>query len=327
MKHNFLLTGGCGFIGSHICEHLAKNVDSKVVVLDKLTYAGSLENIEKKDNIEIVVGDYANTELVAYLLEKYEIDIVLHYGAESHVSNSFLNSISFTNNNVLGTHYLLESVRQYQDRTGRLKSFIFAGSDEIFGQVCDNIPRTEEDVIACTNPYSTSKYACELLIKSYGMSYNLPYIIIRMNNIYFTKQHPEKLIPRFICQLLNNEKLTIQGKGDARRDFLHVNDACTALDTILRHGELNNIYNVGSDHSNEYSVMEMAKILTKLIKDDDDYTKYITYVPDRIFNDCRYYISSAKLNKLGWKPTHNDFIGNLKVMIEWYKENKKRYGL
>jgi len=324
---NCLLTGAAGFIGSNFANYMSnKYPEVRFVVLDILEYCASLENLEKLPNIEIVIGDIGNNELVAYILRKFEIDTVVHLAAQSHVDNSFFNSISFTKNNVLGTHILLETVRVYRDETNRLKKFIHVSTDEIYGEVADNIERNEKSLPNASNPYAASKLCAEAIVQSYYHSYKLPICITRGNNVFGINQYPEKIIPRFICQLLNNEKLTVQGNGSARRNFIHVDDTCTAFETILLKGEIGEIYNISADHKNEFNVMQIAEMLVSLIKPNEDFNKFITYVEDRKFNDCRYYISSEKLEKLGWKPVKTDFTKELKELIEWYKNNKSRYG-
>lgn len=332
---NILVTGALGFIGSQLVNYLSlKYPHMKFIVLDKLDYCASLENIKKQSlhNTEIIIGDIGNKELVTYLLDKFDIDTVIHMAAQSHVSNSFFNSIEFTQTNVLGTHVLLESVRIYNDKTNKIEKFIHVSTDEVYGETTDNISRKENSLISPTNPYAATKLASESISMSYYYSYKLPIIVTRGNNCYGENQYPEKVIPKFICQLLNGEKLTIQGSGTARRNFIHIYDTCTAFETILLKGELGQIYNISSHVNNEYSVMDLAKILINLfyptidINDKEQLSQYLTYTEDRHFNDSRYFISSEKLESIGWAPVKIDFVNNLKELITWYKQNKSRYG-
>jgi UDP-glucose 4,6-dehydratase len=324
---NILCTGACGFIGSNFVSYMAnKYTDCRFIVLDILDYCASLENVPKLPNIEIVVGDIGNNELVAYILRKFEIDTIVHFAAQSHVDHSFFNSIPFTKTNVLGTHILLETVRIYHDETKRLQRFISVSTDEVYGEVSDDVAKKETDMLHSSNPYAASKQNAETLAQAYIQSYKLPIIITRGNNVYGINQYPEKVIPKFICQLLNGEKLTIQGSGMTRRNFIHVNDTCKAFETILLKGVIGEIYNISGHSQNEYTVMEVASLLVELICPGESLEDHITYVEDRKFNDCRYYISSEKLEKLDWKPEKTDFTEEIKELIEWYKANKGRYG-
>ena len=333
---NFLITGALGFIASNFVNFMSlKYPHARFIILDKKDYCSSLENINKQSlhNSEIIIGDILNKELVLYLLKKFDIDTIMHFAAQSHVDNSFFNSIEFTTNNVLGTHVLLETSRIYHNETTKIEKFIHVSTDEVYGQVTDNEARMETSILDPTNPYAASKAAAEFFVKSYYYSYKFPIIITRGNNVYGPNQYPEKVIPKFICKLLDNQKLTIQGTGSSLRNFIHVDDVCTAFETILLKGEIGQIYNISSDHKNEYSIMQLAKMLIKLFHpniniendNDSDLHEYITYVEDRKFNDARYFISNDKLYNLGWQPCKTDFIKNLKDLIEWYKLNKNRY--
>lgn len=331
---NFLVTGALGFIASNFVNYMSlKYTHIKIIILDKKDYCSSIENINKQShhNTEIIIGDIQNNELIYYILNKFEIDTILHFAAQSHVDNSFYNSIEFTKNNVLGTHILLETVRLYHEKTNRLEKFIHVSTDEVYGEVKDNIARNETSILNASNPYAASKIGAEAFAKSYYYSYKLPIIITRGNNVYGMNQYPEKIIPKFICQLLDGEKLTIHGQGLSKRNFIHIDDVVSAFEIIVLKGEIGEIYNIGSDHKNEFSVIEVSKILIGLINGDinmdnqDELNKYLMYVEDRKFNDFRYFISSEKLEKLGWKPQKINFQQNLKELIEWYRINKNRY--
>jgi len=325
---NFLITGALGFIGSNFVNYMSlKYPHAMFVVLDKKDYCSSVENINKQSlhNTDIIIGDIRNKELISYILTKYEIDTIIHFAAQSHVDNSFFNSIEFTENNVLGTHLLLETTRLYHEQTHKLEKFIHVSTDEVYGEVTDNDARIETSVLDPTNPYAASKAAAEFFVKSYYYSYKLPIIITRGNNVYGINQYPEKVIPKFICKLLDNEKLTIQGSGRNKRNFIHVDDVATAFETILLKGEIGQIYNISSDDNNEYSVLELATILINIFHPDEKIDNYVEYIEDRKFNDSRYFISSEKLEKLGWIPHKTDFIQNLKELISWYKNNRLRF--
>jgi dTDP-glucose 4,6-dehydratase len=337
---NVLITGALGFIASNLTNYLsAKYPSARFIILDKLDYCASMENlntsltsmgacdkkIEKFDTkkIKVIIGDIANNELVSHILNHYKIDTIIHCAAQTHVSNSFFNSIEFTKTNVLGSHCLLETSRIYYETKGILKAFLHVSTDEIYGCTDDDIPRDENSIMVPTNPYAATKSGIELLVKSYWYSYKFPILIVRCNNVIGPRQYPEKVVPKFITQLLANEKVTIQGQGTARRSFIHVDDVCTAFETILLKGTIGEIYNISSDDSNEYTVKDVALILIDLFGYDPD--EYITYVEDRKFNDTRYLITSAKLESLGWKPLKTNFKENLIELIDWYKLNSARF--
>jgi UDP-glucose 4,6-dehydratase len=215
--------------------------------------------------------------------------------------------------NVLGTHTLLESCRLYQNKTKNLVKIIHVSTDEVYGESVDNDLKHELSVLIPTNPYAATKAGAELIAMSYIKSYKLPIVITRGNNVYGPNQYPEKLIPRFIQQLKNNEQVTIQGDGSALRSFLHVNDTCSAFETILNKGQIGEIYNIGTH--DEYSVMDVAKMLIKLIKNTNDYEPFIKFIEDRPFNDSRYFISNQKLKDLGWN-IKIDFDEGINMLIK-----------
>jgi UDP-glucose 4,6-dehydratase len=321
--NNYLVTGAAGFIGSNFVNYMGgKYKDSTFIVLDKMSYVSRGENLNQRNNVELVIGDIRNSELVAHLLLKYSINIVVHFAAESHVDNSFYNSISFTENNILGTHILLETCRKYN----KIDKFIHMSTDEVYGEVSDNISRTEEFVRDPTNPYAASKAAAEFIVKSYHYSYNFPIIIVRCNNVIGVNQYPEKIMPRFITRLLKGEKLQIQGNGTSLRLYIHVDDVCSAIETMLEKGVIGEIYNISSDLCNEYSVLQVAEIVVNEFFADEfikgNVEDYIEYVEDRNFNDCRYLISSAKLESLGWKPVNTDFRKTVRELILFYEKNE-----
>lgn len=312
---NILVTGGCGFIGSNFINHLDANV--QVVCLDKMDYV-SREEYVKHPNCKVYIGNICDDKLVTYILNKHNIDAVVHFAAQSHVDNSFKNSLTFSQDNIIGTHTLLECARLY----GKLKRFIHISTDEVYGEVDLHTTCCEKSLLNPTNPYAATKAGAEFLVRSYLMSYNLPVIITRGNNVYGKHQYPEKLIPKFIHLLLNNKKCTIQGAGNTIRNFIHVDDVCSAVETILHHGEIGKTYNIGS--TNEYSVLEIAKILIQKIKPQEAFDDWIEFVPDRNFNDFRYSIQFEKLTSLGWSETH-DFMTSLDELIEWFKQNQDLY--
>jgi UDP-glucose 4,6-dehydratase len=245
-------------------------------------------------------------------LKSYQIDTVIHFAAQSHVDNSFGNSIQFTMDNILGTHNLLECCRVY----GNIKKFIHISTDEVYGEVDLNHEGcTERSLLNPTNPYAATKAGAEFLVKSYYYSYKLPIIITRGNNVYGPGQYPEKLIPKFITSLLKDQKCTIHGQGESRRNFIYVDDVSEAVETILFYGQIGHTYNIGT--SNEYSVLEVFDILSNKLDKSKDLKEF---VEDRLFNDYRYSINSESLRSLGWKQQIN-FDEGLEKTIEWIKNN------
>ena len=214
--------------------------------------------------------------------------------------------------NVLGTHTLLESCRIYQKKTNKLKKVIHVSTDEVYGETVNDDLKSETSMLIPTNPYAATKAGAEMIAMSYIKSYRLPIIITRGNNVYGPNQYPEKVIPLFIKQLKENQQVTIQGNGSALRSFLHVDDVSKAFETILFKGVIGEIYNIGTDQ--EYSVIDVAKILVKLIKKTDDFQSWVRFIEDRPFNDSRYFINNSKLKGLGWENKIN-FEDGIKMLI------------
>jgi dTDP-glucose 4,6-dehydratase len=303
---NLLVTGGCGFIGSNFINYyFEKNQEVNVVNLDAMYYCASennvLPSIRENNRYSFVKGNLCSMDLISHVLKTHEIDTVIHFAAQSHVQNSFDDSLQYTHDNVLGTHTILEACRKY----GKIEKFIHISTDEVYGESmleeteCDK--KNETSILSPTNPYAATKAAAELIAKSYYYSFKMPILITRGNNVYGPNQYPEKLIPRFIQLLQQGELVTIQGDGSNVRAFLHVNDVCSALECILEQGQVGEIYNIGSDEHHEYSVKQIAEILIQKIKNTTNYDEWIRYIEDRPFNDKRYYISNDKLKQLGWE--------------------------
>ena len=299
------ITGGTGFIGSNFINIFCKKYpNTRVINFDALYYCADENNVEKEirdsNNYQFINGNLQSYELLKYIFESNSITHIIHFAAQSHVQNSFTDSIQYTKDNVLGTHNLLEVTRLY---CSTLERFIHCSTDEVYGESMlevDEQHKTEQSVLCPTNPYAASKAAAEMLVNSYNHSFNMPIIITRGNNVYGPNQYPEKVIPKFIKQLKNREKVTIQGNGTCVRAFLHAYDTANAFITILEKGKIGEIYNIGCDEGMEYSILDVAKILIKRIHGTEDYEKWITYIEDRPFNDKRYYISNQKLRGLGW---------------------------
>lgn len=307
-----MITGGAGFIGSHVTKFIVKKYSNvNVTNLDSLEYCSSLKNIEelnKYPNYKFVQGSICSFDLVRHIIVSENIDTIIHFAAQTHVDNSFGNSFTFTNVNVYGTHVLLEVAY----RCG-IKRFIHVSTDEVYGENEGDHYR-EDVVLEPTNPYSATKASAELIAKSYLRSFNLPVIITRSNNVYGPHQFPEKLIPKFICRLTRNEPCCIHGDGLNLRSYIYVDDVVDAFDIILHNGDIGEIYNIGV--SLEKTNLQVAKDLQEILGKDGD--NYIVFVDDRKYNDKRYAINSQKLHSLGWQPKTEWHCGLIKT-IKWYQ--------
>ena len=302
------VTGGAGFIGSNFINKIYVHCKKiKIINFDALYYcADENKNINEKirndkSRYTFIHGNLQSLDLLNYIFQTNKITHIIHFAAQSHVQTSFTDAIKYTQDNILGTHNLLEATRLY---CPLLQKFIHVSTDEVYGESMlsnDEQHKTEQTILCPTNPYAATKAAAELIAKSYYFSFKMPIIITRGNNVYGPNQYPEKLIPRFIEQLQNNKPVTIQGDGTNLRAFLHVLDVCAALECVINQGKVGEIYNIGSDEHHEYCVTEIAHKLIRLIKNTDEYDKWITYIEDRPFNDKRYHISNEKLKQLGWK--------------------------
>jgi dTDP-glucose 4,6-dehydratase len=312
---NLLITGGCGFIGSNYINYIfEKYKDFNIVNIDAMYYCASENNVNEEvrnsERYKLIKGNLCSYDLVYHIINNYNIEYIIHFAAQSHVQNSFEDAIQYTKDNIVGTHNLLEAVRKY----GKIKKFIHVSTDEVYGESMiekNENKKTEESILCPTNPYAATKASAELIAQSYYYSFNIPIIITRGNNVYGPNQYPEKIIPKFIKLLSENKKVTIQGDGSNVRAFIHVYDVVRAFDIILEKGVIGEIYNIGSDDNEEYTVRSVAEILIKKIKRNDNYKNYenyddyIEYIVDRPFNDKRYYISNEKIKSLGWEITQN----------------------
>ena len=310
-KH-ILVTGGAGFIGSNFCRYMLKRYPSlELTVLDALTYAGNPENFRGlKDNhsFNFVHGDIRNKDKVEPLIQ--EADAVVNFAAETHVDRSLYFAGDFVETDVLGTFVLLESARKYG-----VKRFLHISTDEVYGSV-DEGTFSESDLLNPSSPYSASKGGADLLVRSYYITYNLPILITRSSNNFGPFQFPEKLIPLFITNAIDDIPLPLYGDGLNVRDWLYVIDNCAAIDTVLRAGEPGEIYNVGGD--NELTNIEITQIILKLLGKPES---LIQPVKDRPGHDRRYSISSEKVKNLGWK-VRESFGEALAQTVQWYVENE-----
>lgn len=281
--------------------------------LDKLDYCASTSNLESVWNLrnfKFVRGDILSADLLRHVLEVEEIDTVMHFAAQTHVDNSFGNSLSFSMNNTLGTHMLLEASRIY----GKIARFINVSTDEVYGETSLGKEKGlgEESTLEPTNPYSAAKAGAEMMVKAYMTSYKLPCIVTRGNNVYGPHQFPEKLIPKFILRASRGEELPVHGDGLAVRSYLYVEDVAAAFDTVLHKGVVGEVYNIGT--TKERTVLDVASDIGKAfgIKTDK-----IMHVKDRAFNDRRYFIDDVKLAQLGWKE-EVQWEDGLQRTIDWY---------
>jgi len=322
-----LVTGGAGFIGSHFVNEIFKKYKNiRIINIDSLYPCSNINNVVESvrlnDRYKFISANLRCFEDIKKIFIDNKITHIIHFAAQSHVDNSFLESLEYTQDNVLGTHNLLECARLY---CIRLLKFIHVSTDEVYGDSMVDISekhKTETSVLCPTNPYAATKAAAELIASSYYHSFKMPIVITRGNNVYGPNQYPEKLIPKFIQLLQNNKNVTIHGDGSCLRSFLYVSDTVDAFVKILENGDIGEIYNIGCDPGMEYSVMDVAKILIRKIKGDiKDYNKFISYIDDRPYNDKRYYISNDKLKKLGWeiKVEFNDGIDNIIKKISQFQ--------
>ena len=313
-----LITGGCGFIGSNFVNLIMERYDKiKLINFDAMYYCASESNVDIKwrnsGRYVFVKGNLCSMDLVKHVLDTHQPTHIIHFAAQSHVQNSFSDALQYTHDNIVGTHTLLEATRLY----GKIQKFIHVSTDEVYGESMisvDEKHKTEHSILCPTNPYAATKAGAELIAQSYNHSFKMPIVITRGNNVYGPNQYPEKVIPRFIQQLKNNEKVTIQGDGSCVRAFLHASDTATAFQTILEKGKIGEIYNIGCDEGMEYSIMEVSRILIRAIHNTEEYDKWISYIEDRPFNDQRYYISNQKLKDLGWEVTVS-FEDGIKMLV------------
>jgi len=314
---NLLVTGGCGFIGSNFINWIHKSDKYNVINFDAMYYCADEKNVEENirisPNYKLIKGNLCDINFLKYVIEENKITYVVHFAAQSHVQNSFDDSLQFTHDNILGTHTLLEVCRKY----GKIERFIHVSTDEVYGESMldeNEQHKTEHSVLCPSNPYAATKAGAELIAQAYYHSYSMPIIITRGNNVFGPNQYPEKLVPRFIKLLKEDKKVTIQGDGSCVRAFLHAEDTARAFEIILEKGAIGEIYNIGCDEFMEYTVLEVAKILIKMIKNTEDHGLWIDWIADRPFNDKRYYISNQKLKNLGWEIKIN-FLDGLKELV------------
>jgi len=304
-----LVTGGAGFIGSNFVRHLlAAHPEDTVVNLDKLTYAGNPENlrdVEGNPRYRFVKGDICDGALVRELMAR--VDAVVHMAAETHVDRSNAGADDFLRTNVIGTHTLLEAARERG-----LARFLLVGTDEVYGSIAVGAAR-ETDRLNPSNPYSASKAAADLLARAYWLTHRLPVVITRSSNNFGPYQYPEKVIPLFVTNALEDRPVPLYGDGRNVRDWLYVLDNCAAVDLVLREGEAGEIYNIGG--GNEVENVALTRAILDLLGKPES---FITPVADRPGHDRRYALDSGKVHGLGWRPAY-PFAAALEATVEWYR--------
>ncbi|MDP4173154.1 MAG: dTDP-glucose 4,6-dehydratase [Bacteroidota bacterium] len=314
---SILVTGGAGFIGSNFINHILKERDDyNIVNLDKLTYAGNLENLKESESnprYSFVRGDITNAELVHYLFQKHSIKYVINFAAESHVDRSILGSEIFFRTNVIGTNVLLEAARRYE-----VERFLQVSTDEVYGSLGEEGLFSETTPLSPNSPYSASKASADMMALAFYHTYGMPVVVTRCSNNYGPLQFPEKLIPLMIINTLYDKKLPVYGDGLNVRDWIYVIDHNRAIDLVFDKGRIGQVYNIGA--SQEMKNIDIVKLVLKNLNKSEE---LIEYVKDRPGHDRRYAIDSTKIRtELGWKPKYC-FEEAIVKTIEWYKENRK----
>ena len=325
---NVLVTGGCGFIGSNFVKYLISLKCYFPIILDKLTYAGSKENINQigEESFDLVEADICDEQLLLNLFKKYKFDGVFHFAAESHVDRSIDAPREFIDTNIIGTFNLLQASRTNISKNKNNFKFIHVSTDEVYGDLGPNGYFDEESPYRPNSPYSASKAASDHLSRSWGKTFNLPVIITNCSNNYGANQFPEKLIPLIIINCIDWKQLPVYGNGENIRDWLYVEDHCIALETIFSKGKVGETYNIGG--SNEIKNIDIVKTICDIMDEikpskNGSYRNLITFVDDRPGHDKRYAVDSSKLqNTLKWEPKES-FQSGIKKTIEWYLNNEE----
>ena len=330
-QRNILITGGAGFIGSHLVEHFVESYPHyRIVILDKLTYAGNPANIESitaRPNVTFIEGDITDAALVDSVFSKHNIDGVIHLAAESHVDRSISAPLIFAHNNIIGTITLLEAARKAWRGEYEGKRFHHISTDEVYGALpLDGGRFTEETRYDPHSPYSASKASSDHFVRAYHDTYGMPTVITNCSNNYGERQYPEKLIPLFIYNIVNRRKLPVYGTGSNVRDWLYVKDHARAIDAVFHRAKSGQTYNIGG--SNEWTNIDLVRELIRMVDSEmgnpeGHSNELITYVEDRAGHDLRYAIDSAKIEReIGWRA-ETPFAEGLRATVRWYLDNRE----
>lgn len=325
-----LITGGAGFIGSHVVRRFVKKYpECQIFNLDALTYAGNLENIadiEKEANYTFIKGDIVDAPFIDSLFKEHQFDGVLHLAAESHVDRSITDPLAFVKTNVIGTMNLLNAFKETWKGNFEGKRFYHISTDEVYGSLGETGLFTEKTAYDPNSPYSASKASSDHFVRAYGETYGMPYVLTNCSNNYGPNHFPEKLIPLFINNIINNKALPVYGDGNYTRDWLFVEDHAVAIDLVFHEGKNHDTYNIGG--FNEWKNIDLVKLLCQIMDDKlgrekGTSEKLITYVKDRPGHDLRYAIDASKINtELGWKPSVT-FEQGLEKTVNWYLSNEE----
>ncbi|MTB53160.1 dTDP-glucose 4,6-dehydratase [Lewinella sp. W8] len=329
MEKTILVTGGAGFIGSHLLRHLVRTYPHyKLINLDLLTYAGNLENvrdIEDAPNYSFLRADITDLDAMRSIFAVYPVDTVIHLAAESHVDRSIDDPLIFVKTNLLGTATLLQAAKEAWDGNMDGKLFYHVSTDEVYGSLGEDGLFTETSPYDPRSPYSASKAGSDQLVRAWGHTYGLPVVLSNCSNNYGPNQFPEKLIPLFINNIRHRKALPVYGKGENVRDWLYVEDHARAIDVILHEGQLGETYNIGGH--NEWKNIDLVRLMCRLVDEklgraEGSAEALITYVTDRAGHDMRYAIDASKIEReLGWRPSLQ-FEEGLSRTIDWYLENE-----
>ena len=311
-----LVTGGLGFIGSNFIDHVLENHAeiTSILNIDRCDYCARVHNVSQSGDprYTYVQADITNMSKMKRLFHEFKPDVVVHFAAQSHVDTSFENAGQYIHDNIIGTYTILECVKETGTR------LVHISTDEVYGEVdLNETSHPVTSVLNPTNPYSATKAGAELLVKAYGHSFGIPYVITRGNNVFGPKQYPEKVIPAFVTRILSGEPCMVHGEGHSRRNFIYVDDVSRAVMTVIQHGVNAMVYNIGT--RNEYSVNEIFEMLRTIIG-----TGSKQHIGDRPHNDKRYAVDSSALHGLGWKE-EADFESVLVKTVEWYKSHPDWY--